>query len=123
MKGVAKYGNRKTIYNGIQFDSQREAGHYKTLLLRQQAGDIFNLRLQVPYELIPAQYEEYTEQGKRKLLHKRKCVERSLVYIADFVWMEGEKEVVADSKGMLTTEYRIKRKLMLLFHKIKIKEL
>lgn len=47
-----KYGNRKTEVDGIRFDSAKEAGRYKELLLRQRAGEIRDLVLQPLYPLI-----------------------------------------------------------------------
>lgn len=35
---MSKYGNRKTIVNGIQFDSLKEAGRYQQLMLMGKAG-------------------------------------------------------------------------------------
>jgi len=118
----AKYGNVKTEVDGRIFDSKREAIVYKSLRILENAGMITDLKCQVPFELLPAQYESIQIQGKRKMLTKKKCVEKSLVYNADFTYLENDQLVVCDVKGKLTVEYRIKRKLMLHFHKIKIKE-
>lgn len=92
------------------FDSKKEAGRYYELSMLLRAGVISNLRLQVPFELIPAQ----RINGK--------VVERACKYIADFVYMENGKMVVEDAKGMRTDVYKIKRKLMLKEYGIKIKE-
>jgi hypothetical protein len=105
-----KYNNKKVTYDGIIFDSTKEARRYQMLKLLLRAGAISDLRLQVPYELIPAQYIN------------GKCVERAVKYIADFVYTENGKEVVEDAKGVRTDTYKIKRKLMLYVHGIKIKE-
>lgn len=112
-------------YNNIKckgYDSTREYRRSVTLKLLEKAGIISNLQEQVSYELIPAQYEHYTVQGARKLLNKKKLLEKSVHYIADFQYVENGVMVVEDVKGMRTTEYIIKRKLMLHVHGIKIKE-
>ncbi|WP_416330616.1 DUF1064 domain-containing protein, partial [[Clostridium] innocuum] len=49
----SKYGAVKTEVDGIKFDSKHEALRYQELRLLEQAGEITNLRLQVPFELIP----------------------------------------------------------------------
>lgn len=49
----SKYGAVKTEVDGIKFDSKREASRYQELRLLEQAGEITNLLLQVPFELIP----------------------------------------------------------------------
>lgn len=112
------------------FASKKEADRYFQLLLLQRAGKISDLRTQVPYELIPAQYEEiptgtYFVRGERKGQEKvkRVCVEQSVCYVADFVYTEGGKKIVEDTKGVRTAEYIIKRKLMLHVHGIRITEI
>ena len=122
---MSKYNSRKTRYNGELFDSKKEARRYAELVLMERAGVITDLRRQVKFELIPAQYEEYErispKTGKRLKAGKR-CVEQSVVYNADFVYMKDGKQVVEDAKGMRTEKYIIKRKLMLWIYGIKIVE-
>ena len=113
---MSKYGNKKTVYNGIIFDSKREQKRYSELLLLQRAGAITNLELQKVFELIPAQYEKL-ENGK-----KGKCLERAVTYKADFYYIENGVPVAEDTKGFKTKDYIIKRKLMLYVHGIRIKE-
>ena len=119
-----KYQAIKTLINGIEFDSRKEARRYQELLLLERAGVILNLKTQVKYVLIPAQYEtfaRYKENGQR-LLDGKKLLERECSYIADFVYEENGKEVVEDTKGIKTKDYIIKRKLMLHVHGIRIRE-
>ena len=125
-----KYGNRKITINGIEFDSRKEARRYNELLLMEKAGAIQDLRRQVPFELIPAQYEdvytgEYYQRGEHKgePKMKRVCVEKAVTYYADFVYIEGGETVVEDTKGFKTPEYILKRKLMRHLLGIRIKEL
>ena len=101
-----KYKNIRT--NGS--DSRKEAQRKWELELAQRAGLIQELRFQVPFELIPKQMVD------------GKCVERSVKYIADFVYIKDGQLVVEDCKGFRTPEYIIKRKLMLYVHGIRIYE-
>lgn len=114
---MAKYNNKKTVIDGITFDSKKEARRYSELRLLERAGKISNLRRQVKYVLIPAQYETVERYGKngQRLTNGKKCVERECAYIADFVYTDNAsgKMVVEDTKGMRTKDYIIKRKLML----------
>ena len=48
-----KYGNKKTQFAGLTFDSKAEARRYGELQLLERAGRISNLRRQVPIELVP----------------------------------------------------------------------
>lgn len=102
--------------------SQKEHGRYNQLKLWQCAGVISNLREQVPFELIPAQYGECGTDLKGKPV--RVCIEKACKYIADFVYTDNEtgQTIVEDTKGVRTKEYIIKRKLMLYMHGIRIKE-
>lgn len=118
-----KYSNKKVEVDGIIFDSKREAKRYQELLLLEKAGAITNLQRQVKYVLIPTQREPDTV-GARGGIHKGKVIEKECAYYADFVYFDREKQemVVEDTKGMKTTEYIIKRKMMLYRHGIRIKE-
>ena len=106
-----KYGNTKTVRDGRVFDSKHEAGRYAELKLLQRAGKISELKTQVSFLLIPAQYDE-----------KHRCIERSCKYVADFTYMEDGHLVVEDAKGLKTDVYRIKKKMMLQKYGIRIKE-
>ena len=81
----------------------------------QKAGKITDLQRQVPYELIPAQYEYFERHSKtgRRLKDGRRCVERPVTYVADFQYTNEQGEtIVEDAKGVYTNEYIVKRKLM-----------
>lgn len=108
---MTKYYNKKTVYNGITFDSKKEADRYVVLTLLQKAGKITDLEVQVPFELIPSQKVDGL------------TVERPCVYKADFVYRENGKMVVEDTKGVKTKDYIIKRKLMLHVFGIQIREI
>lgn len=116
-----KYHNRKVEVNGITFDSKKEARRYIELLNMLAAGEISDLQLQVKYVLIPAQRELDTI-GKRGGIKKGKLIERECTYIADFVYQKDGETVVEDAKGMRTEVYKIKKKLMLWVHGIRIME-
>ena len=115
-----KYGSKKIEIDGIVFDSKKEAKRYQELLLLEKAGAIQNLKRQVRYIIIPAQYAIVADdKGKMK----RKCIERECTYIADFVYQHDGIITVEDTKGFRTKDYIIKRKLMLHVHGIRIKEI
>ena len=103
---MTKYGNRKlTAPDGQKFDSVKEYHRWGCLRLLEMAGAISNLERQVKYELIPKQIGE-----------------RACNYVADFTYLENGRLVVEDVKGVKTDAYKIKRKLMLWVHGIKIRE-
>lgn len=108
----SKYRNEKTTEDGIKFDSVKESDRYGELKLKERLGVISNLRMQVPFVLIP---NIRNQNGK--------VLEKAVIYKADFVYEENGKTVVEDVKGVRTKEYIIKRKLMLYVHKIKIREI
>lgn len=106
-----KYGNKKTMVDGITFDSKREAVRYGQLRMLEKAGQIDTLSLQPKFTLIPGQRNA---DGK---------AERPVVYIADFMYRENGKFIVEDAKGVRTPDYVIKRKLLLQVYGITVKEL
>lgn len=119
-----KYHSRKISRDGLTFDSLKEYRRYCELALLEKAGQITELKLQVPFELLPAQYETFERYGKKgqRLKDGSRCIEKAVVYKADFVYKENGKTIVEDTKGFKTKDYILKRKMMLYFHGIKIKE-
>lgn len=108
---MSKYRSRKVTRDGMTFDSLKEYRRFCELSLLEKAGKVTGLQRQVKFELIPSQ----RINGK--------VVERACSYLADFVYTENGRQVVEDTKGFKTTDYIIKRKLMLWVHGIRIKEI
>lgn len=104
----SKYGAKKS--GG--YDSRKESRRAAQLKLMQRAGLISNLREQVKYVLIPTQRDP---EGN--------LLEKECSYYADFVYNRDGALIVEDTKGYRTPDYIIKRKLMLLTHGIRIKEI
>ena len=125
-----KYYNIKTkTSDGNVFDSRKEAQRWEQLLLLQKAGKIIELQRQVKYELLPNQYEiieRYSKSGKR-LKDCTRLLERKVNYLADFVYHDAEtgELIVEDTKSdaTRTKDFVLKRKLMLLVHGIKVREI
>ena len=119
----SKYGNKKAKANGRVFDSRTERSRYYTLQILEKAGEISDLRMQVPFEIIPAVYETVEVQLKTKTKQVQKLVQRAAHYVADFVYKDKDGNmVVEDSKGFRTKEYLLKKKMMRAFLGITIKE-
>nr|DAL45603.1 MAG TPA_asm: Endonuclease [Caudoviricetes sp.] len=106
---ASKYHAKKTVVDGIEFDSAKEAKRYVKLRDMQDAGRIQGLRLQVPFEILPS----FECDGVKY---------RGMRYIADFVYYRDGKQVVEDVKGIKTQEYRLKKKLMAYLNHINIEE-
>lgn len=125
MRRPSKYHNKKVEVDGMLFDSQREASVYKGLKIRQDLGEIFEIRRQVVFVLLPPQLEvqEYHDK-KGRPRQRTRVAEKAVKYIADFVviYANGDQEVI-DAKGMRTAVYKIKKKLMRYVHGIKITEI
>lgn len=98
-----KYHNKKTVADGIKFDSKLEAERYLQLKEWEKAGRITGLELQPCFELVPA----FEKNGKKW---------RRIVYKADFQYYScaDGKCIVEDVKGstaVITRVFRIKQKL------------
>lgn len=122
MRPVRKYGNKKIVNAFGEFDSALEYRRFLVLKDAERQGVISNLRCQVPYLLIPHQYKTVIVHLKTKDKTEEKLVERKVEYVADFVYVKDGLEVVEDTKGMRLADYILKRKMMLYFHKIEIRE-
>ena len=99
-----KYKNVKVVYNGIKFDSKKEAKRYTELQILAKSNLITDLQLQVRFELIPT----FEYRGETV---------RSLSYIADFVYIQGGNRIIEDVKSPMT------RKLPTYINKIKLLKL
>lgn len=107
--GGSKYHAKKTVVDGITFDSRKEADRYLVLKSMEEDGAIEDLRRQVRYELVPA----FDVDGRHY---------RPVCYVADFVYREDGREVVEDVKGMMTDVYRLKSKLFARRYGMSIRE-
>ena len=105
----SKYHAKKTVIDGIQFDSAKEARRYIRLRALEEGGRIQHLRLQVPFELVPS----FECDGVKY---------RGMKYVADFVYVRNGKVVVEDCKGFKTPEYKMKKKLMAYINHVNIEE-
>ena len=96
-----KYNNKKTIVDGIKFDSEMESHYYIYLKQLKEIGEVVDFVLQPTYLL----QEGFDLNGKRI---------RPITYKADFkvIYKDGHEEVI-DVKGKLTEEFKIKRKMLL----------
>ncbi len=82
-----KYGAKKTLVDGILFDSMGEANRYRQLKLLESAGKIKDLTLQPKFKItVPKTYK------------------------ADFQYILDDKVIIEDFKGFKTREYITKRK-------------
>lgn len=98
-----KYGNKKTIVDGIKFASKAEARRYQELKLLEKAGEITHLRLQPSFVIQDA---FMSNQGAKIF---------AIRYIADFEYFDKKTGAinVEDVKGVKTKEFVIKMKMFL----------
>ena len=102
-----KYNAKKTEFMGYKFDSKWEAERYGQLASMQMAGVVEDLERQVKFDIIVNDH-------------------KICKYIADFVYIltheNGKKEkIIEDAKGVQTTDFKIKKKLMKAVFDIEIK--
>lgn len=95
-----KYRNVKTEFEGIRFDSKKEAGRYAELKMLERSGEIKNLQRQVKFQICPKMYEN----------------KRARYYVADFVYMTKKGEwIIEDVKSFITRKnamYSLKKALV-----------
>ena len=107
---VSKYGNVKCEVGSEKYRSKREMRRHQDLLLLQRAGEISDLKREVPFVLAAA----VRYSGKRAT--------PALRYLADFTYMRSGQFCVEDSKGVRTEGFRIKKHLMMYAHGIEVIE-
>lgn len=83
-----KYNAKPTEYNGIRYDSKREAAYAKSLDTLKEAGEVIQWLRQIPF---------YLPGGVR--------------YVCDFLvfYTDGRAEFI-DVKGMETPQFKQKKK-------------
>lgn len=91
-----KYGAKKTVLDGIRFDSKAEATYYAKLKQREKAGEVGGVELQRPFVILGPKGELIT------------------TYKADFAFWDFKEDRfrVIDVKGVETQVFRLKRKLV-----------
>jgi hypothetical protein len=102
-----KYNAKKTEFMGFKFDSKWEAERYGQLASMALAGVVKDLERQVKYEIVVNNY-------------------KICRYVADFAYTliheDGtEEKIVEDAKGVQTTDFKLKMKLMKAVFNIDIK--
>jgi hypothetical protein len=108
---MSKYHNIKTVIDGITFDSRAEANRWQDLKLLEKAGQISDLKRQVPYCLVPSVILD----GRKK---------PAVIYKADFVYRTAlDIWIIEDVKGVSTPLFRLKKHLMKHVHGIDIVEI
>jgi hypothetical protein len=94
-----KYHNKKTVVDGISFDSKKEADEYHRLKTLKQRGIVTHLELQPKFEL----QRSFVKNGIRY---------RAIYYVADFRVKYNDSRIeIIDTKGFKTKEFLIKQKL------------
>ena len=108
---MSKYKNKKCEYEFkgevYRFDSLLEKSHAIGLFKEFHQRKIEDLILQPEFQLCePITLQtNATKNGKTR--------QRAITYVADFSYVRDGKKIVADSKGMKTSVYSLKKKLFL----------
>ena len=97
---IRKYKNVKVSIDGYRFDSKKEAQRYGILKIDPEVTE---LKLQVKFPI----------HVNSKLICN---------YVSDFTYLRNGEYIVEDVKGMKTSMYRLKKKLMKAVHNIEIFE-
>lgn len=109
-----KYNARRIEVEGIKFDSKKEGKRYEYLKDLEKQGIISDLKLQVPYELIPAVRTTETVQLKTKEKSIIRTLQRPITYKCDFEYVRGGEIVTEDVKAspkMIPADFKLKEKL------------
>lgn len=101
----SKYKSVKCEHLGVKFDSLKERNQYIKYLHQQSIGEILSIKLQPRFDII---------------INDKFCG----FYKADFEIELSDKSIkIVDCKGMKTTVYSLKKKIIEAMYNIKIVEL
>lgn len=90
-----KFGAKKTVVDGITFDSAKEAKRWVFLREREQRGEISHLERQPKFKL--------NVSGRPVLIRSERYKNgRQAVYSADFAYFDGENRIIEDVKSQAT---------------------
>ena len=95
-----KYGAKKTIVDGITFDSKRESNRWGELKMLERGGVISELTRQVTLYLNGMHGPILTPTG------------RKMRYVADFTYVENGVLIIEDTKGFATDVYKLKKAIL-----------
>lgn len=99
----SKYRAQPVVIDGVRFASKKEGARYLELKLLEKAGLIQNLELQPRYDLI---------------VNGMNCG----FYKGDFRYFQGGKRVCEDVKGVRTSTYILKAKIVKALYNVEILE-
>lgn len=91
-----KYNAKKTVVDGITFDSKKEASRWLELKLLERSGKISDLKRQVPIDLMGGKGPVKTKTGRKMKL------------TFDFSYVENGLLILEDSKGFPTRDYEVR---------------
>jgi hypothetical protein len=100
----SKYNAIPVVIDGRRFASRREGARYIALQALEREGVIRDLECQPRYSIAFDGVKICT-------------------YVADFRYVQDGKTIVEDVKGVRTSVYKLKSKLMLALHKVAITEI
>lgn len=129
-KSMGKIAHKKTVIDGITFDSKMESEYYVYLKEEKKAGRVKDFKLQPVFILQPKYFvlngeiitdedeERYKAMDKIRKKHNKDNpdnkinIVQAIKYIADFdiTYKDGSRKI-HDTKGIKTTDFKIKEKM------------
>ena len=118
-KSMGRIYHKKTVIDGITFDSQTEAEYYEYLKNQKENKLIKNFTMQDTFILqdkfliVDGQKIDTTNKDFNKIQKKNPgCTTAAIKYIADFTVYYNDGTVrVIDVKGQKTVDFKIKEKM------------
>ena len=117
---MSKYRSKKTVVDGITFDSKKEATRYWQLRQLEKADRVRDLELQPRFEIDVRRLEDPLGDTYHIGFYKADFRYKETATAADHTsyWVE----LVEDAKGVRTPIYSLKKKLIEALYGIEIKE-
>jgi len=105
-----KYGARKTVVDGITFDSAKEARRYMDLRILQAAGVISDLNLKERFDFVI--------NGRTVKMRNGQAAR----YTCDFTYIENGVKIIEEVKGFKVRDYPLRRAIFEHLYGVKLRE-
>ena len=97
---MSKFGNVKTVIDGIKFDSKKEANYYNLLKLLKKSGRIEDFKIHPRFNYLI----NYTANGR--------TYTKKAYYEADFEVIYKDRTEIVDVKGVQTAIFKQKKRII-----------
>ena len=118
-----KYGAKKIQVDGMTFDSKAEYKRWCELKLMERAGEIIDLKRQVPFTICESWKIDGITSRERKYIADFVYYEKYYADDKTIMWKQVVEDVKGYTKGAAYNMFSLKKALMGKFYGVVVKEI